>query len=107
MKVQFVILALILALVLLFGCTDSQNASPPFDPQTGCPSSDSVNLQCSGWIKAPSCDIQSCTCYYSGLNGDTSAAYYHTSDNSYYRCSGAGATLSCTAAAQQAAQHCG
>ncbi|OPY38395.1 MAG: hypothetical protein A4E35_00818 [Methanoregula sp. PtaU1.Bin051] len=74
------------------------------DSRTGCPAQS--NLQCSGWITAGSCQIQSCTCYYSGLHGDTTAAFYHTSDGAYFRCSGAGQTISCVAAAQAAAQHC-
>jgi len=74
------------------------------DSRTGCPAQ--RDLQCSGWIEAGSCQIQSCTCYYSGLHGDTTAAYYHTSDNAYFRCTGAGQTISCIAAAQAAAQHC-
>ena len=76
----------------------------PVDDRTGCPAQN--DLQCSGWIAAGSCQLQSCTCYYSGLHGDTTAAYYHTSDGAYFRCSGAGQTLSCIAAAQAAAQHC-
>ncbi len=76
----------------------------PVDDRTGCPAQ--KDLQCSGWIPAGSCQLQSCTCYYSGLHGDTTAAYYHTSDGAYFRCSGAGQTLSCIAAAQAAAQHC-
>ena len=76
----------------------------PVDDRTGCPAQ--KDLQCSGWIATGSCQLQSCTCYYSGLHGDTTAAYYHTSDGAYFRCSGAGQTLSCIAAAQAAAQHC-
>jgi len=74
------------------------------DTRTGCPSQS--NLECSPWIAAGSCQLQSCTCYYSTRSGDTTAAYYHTSDGAYFRCSGAGQTLSCIAAAQAAAQHC-
>lgn len=74
------------------------------DSRTGCPAQ--RDLQCSGWIETGRCQIQSCTCYYSELHGDTTAAYYHTSDGAYFRCSGAGQTLSCIAAAQAAAQHC-
>ncbi len=74
------------------------------DSRTGCPAQ--KDLQCSGWIDAGRCQIQSCTCYYSGLHGDTTAAYYHTSDNAYFRCTGAGQTINCVAAAQAAALHC-
>ena len=74
------------------------------DSRPGCPAQS--NLQCSQWITAGRCQIQSCTCYYSGLHGDTAAAYYHTSDGAYFRCSGAGQTLHCTEAAAAAAQHC-
>jgi hypothetical protein len=74
------------------------------DSNSGCPAT--KDLQCSGWIVADKCQLQSCTCYDSGLQGDTTAAYYHTSDGADFRCSGAGETLSCTAAAAAAAQHC-
>ena len=74
------------------------------DSSTGCPAT--YDLQCSGWIQGTRCQIQSCTCYWSGIHGDSTNAYYHTSDNAYFRCSGSGQTLSCIAAAQAAAQHC-
>lgn len=79
-------------------------SSVEMDSRTGCPVQN--NLQCSGWIDAGRCQIQSCTCYWSGLHGDTTAAYYHTSDGAYFRCTGAGQTINCIAAAQAAAQHC-
>jgi hypothetical protein len=74
------------------------------DSRTGCPSY--YDLQCSGWIPGSRCEIQSCTCYWSGSHGDSTSAYYHTSDNAYFRCTGTGETISCVAAAQAAAQHC-
>jgi hypothetical protein len=74
------------------------------DSRTGCPAQ--RDLQCSGWIEAKFCQIQSCTCYYSGIHGDTAVAYYHTSDNGYYRCSGSGQSISCLAAAEAATLHC-
>ena len=74
------------------------------DSLTGCPAQ--RDLQCSGWIEANRCRIQSCTCNYSGLHDDTTASYYHTSDNAYFRCSGTGQTINCEAAAQAAAQRC-
>ena len=78
------------------------------DSRTGCPPyNDLTNtLECSQWIQLPRCAMQSCTCYWSGLHGDTSAAYYHTSDNAYYRCTGSDVTIFCTAAAQEVVQHC-
>ncbi len=85
------------------------NAAPQnnvqVDARTGCPAT--YDLQCSGWISGTSCQIQSCTCYWSAINGDTTAAYYHTSDNAYFPCTGAGQTINCMAAAEAAAQHCG
>ena len=74
------------------------------DSRTGCPAQ--KDLQCSGWVESGRCQLQSCTCYFSGLHGDTTAAYYHTADGAYFRCSGAGQTLSCTAAAQAAVNYC-
>jgi len=74
------------------------------DSRTGCPSY--YDLQCSGWIQASRCSIQSCTCYWSGSRGDSTSAYYRTSDNAYFPCTGNGDAISCIAAAQAAAQHC-
>jgi hypothetical protein len=86
------------------GTTTAVNTNVQVDSRTGCPAQ--KNLQCSQWINAGRCQIQSCTCYYSGRSGDTTAAYYHTSDNAYFRCTGAGQTINCIAAAQAAALHC-
>lgn len=74
------------------------------DSRSGCPVQS--NLECSQWIVAEHCQIQSCTCYYSGLHGDSLAAYYHTSDNAYFPCSGTGQVLSCTDAVKAATLHC-
>jgi hypothetical protein len=79
-------------------------SSGQVDSSTGCPAT--YDLQCSGWIEGTRCQIQSCTCYWSGIHGDSTNAYYHTSDNAYFRCTGSGQTISCIAAAQAAAQHC-
>lgn len=87
------------------GSPVSYGTSPvTYDSRSGCPQQS--NLQCSQWIAAGSCRIQSCTCYYSDRHGDTSLAFYHTSDGAYFRCSGAGRTLSCIAAAEAATRHC-
>lgn len=74
------------------------------DSRSGCPARS--NLECSGWREAGSCRIQSCTCYYSGLHGDSVSAFYHTSDNAYFPCRSTGQTISCTVAAEAATQHC-
>jgi len=84
-----------------------------FDARTGCPvqgstsSWGSSNLQCSQWIEATRCNIQSCSCIYPQRTGQVVRAYYHTSDGAYFPCSGVDQTLSCTNAAIAAAEHCG
>ena len=81
--------------------------NPPIDPNTGCPPMGSCQLECTQWIQFPRCSVQSCSCYYSDSTGDTGAAYYRTSDNQYFRCSGKGVLISCTSAAERLAQYCG
>jgi len=76
----------------------------PAESLTGCPAQS--DLQCSGWIDVNRCQIQTCDCYDSGIDKDAAAGYYHTSDNAYFRCSGAGQSIDCTAAAEAASQHC-
>lgn len=75
-----------------------------YDATTGC--AQGSNYQCSQWIAYGSCQVQSCTCYYSGASGDTFRAFYHTSDGAYFVCSGEGQSLSCLSAATGAANHC-
>ena len=77
------------------------------DPDTGCPPTESSQLECSQWIHFPRCDVQSCTCYYDDLTSNTSSAYYHSSDNHYFRCSGQGETLTCMSAAKMIDEYCG
>ncbi len=85
----------------------------PFDSRTGCPvegstsSYGSVNFECSQMVPAGRCAFQGCTCYYSGVHGDTGNAYYHSSDGAYFPCSGNEQTgLDCRAAAQAVVSHC-
>jgi len=84
-----------------------------FDARTGCPvqgstsSWGSSDLQCSQWIEAARCSIQSCSCRYPQSTGVKINAYYRSSDGAYYRCSGSGESLSCTSAAIAATEHCG
>ncbi|VVB66889.1 Uncharacterised protein [Candidatus Norongarragalina meridionalis] len=86
---------------------------PPIDSRTNCPPQGysgprgSVSLECSQWVTAGTCSIQSCSCYYSDHTGDTVRAYYHTSNGAYYPCSGSSSTLSCTASVQALAADCG
>jgi hypothetical protein len=62
------------------------------------------NLQCSQPVGA--CGLQSCTCYYSGPNGDTCAAWYRVGTQ-YFPCAHCGSDyVSCQVAAQAAAQAC-
>jgi len=64
----------------------------------------SGNLQCSGWISGPNCNVQSCACYFTLNGSDTWKEYYRTSDNQCYQCSTTGTT--CTAAAQAVVGRC-
>jgi hypothetical protein len=107
MKLGLIVLFLAIAL-FLSGCVEpakSGDNNPAMDSNTGCPPD--TELYCSGWILSPSCNIKSCSCFYSDSTRDAVASFYLTSDDQYFQCSGEGQAISCEAAAQQVGQVCG
>jgi hypothetical protein len=107
MKLVLIVSFLAIAL-FLSGCVEpakSGDNNPAMDSNTGCPPD--TELYCSDWVLGPRCNIQSCSCFYSGSAGDVAASFYLTSDNQHFPCSGTGSEMSCMAAAQQVEQVCG